>query len=585
MGTFRALFLACTTGDLTTEQIWVTDGTAAGTQLLGATGPANSNANLPFAAALGTSLYFTGYDAAAATHLYVTDGTAAGTQAVTVTGGEIAGGFNPTYLGTFENAVWLTGRSAAGDLGLWKVQGTMATQVVAQISPGSIVGDVNGTIYSAGYAPLGASNQILYRIDNGTTGTALTSLPNVKNPVDLVGLGTKLFFHGDDASFNGIFCYDTILGTVTELTNAGGTKPTNPTHLTAFGNYVYFESGSALWRTDGTTAGTSTVTLPGVLFMFTGLSDIYGAYPMLGGKMLLEVLDSSAKYSLVLTDGTAAGTTKLTLPAGGPSGLTPLNLSSNGSEAVFTGYDGTNRDVYHIDGTTLAVTKITPAGMATTGALTPVLEAAFTVECFQEGTLIATANGAVSVEDLREGDRVITADGVYAPIMWIGHRRIDCTRHPHPERVWPVRVEIDTFAPDSPARPLYLSPDHAVFVDDVLIPIKHLVNGSSIAPAPRDEVTYYHIELATHELLLAEGVWAESYLDANDRSNFANGGDVLRLFPDFSARKITACNLWEASGRAALVIAGPKLEAARRRINARAASMSRATASEDVLTA
>jgi hypothetical protein len=34
--------------------------------------------------------------------------------------------------------------------------------------------------------------------------------------------------------------------------------------------------------------------------------------------------------------------------------------------------------------------------------------------------------------------------------------------------------------------------------------------------------TYYHVELATHELLLAEGVATESFVDNADRMNFAN---------------------------------------------------------------
>ena len=55
-----------------------------------------------------------------------------------------------------------------------------------------------------------------------------------------------------------------------------------------------------------------------------------------------------------------------------------------------------------------------------------------------------------------------------------------------------------------------------------------LVNGSSIykvASMPQTGFTYYHIETNTHELILAEGLSAESYLDNPDRSAFINGDE------------------------------------------------------------
>jgi hypothetical protein len=134
---------------------------------------------------------------------------------------------------------------------------------------------------------------------------------------------------------------------------------------------------------------------------------------------------------------------------------------------------------------------------------------------------------------------------------------VDCTRHPEPHKVWPVRVTSHAFGPNRPCRDLYLSPDHAIHVGDVLIPVKHLLNGSTVAQVQRDSVTYYHVELTRHSVLLAEGLPAESYLDTGDRSNFANGGGPIRLHPDFATRE------WEANGCAPLVVTGPAFDAAR----------------------
>jgi hypothetical protein len=103
-------------------------------------------------------------------------------------------------------------------------------------------------------------------------------------------------------------------------------------------------------------------------------------------------------------------------------------------------------------------------------------------------------------------------------------------------------------------------------VNGDLVPISCLINGTSIVQIPVDEITYYHIELAQHDLLLAEGLLAESYLDVGDRANFINGGDQLRLFPDFATTSPDVAAVWETRGCAPLIIHGPRLEAVRTRL-------------------
>ncbi len=181
--------------------------------------------------------------------------------------------------------------------------------------------------------------------------------------------------------------------------------------------------------------------------------------------------------------------------------------------------------------------------------------------CFAAGTLIRTERGDVAVEFLRAGDRIhVTSDAVAREVVWIGQRDVDCARHPDPASVWPVRVTAGAFGPGLPTRDLYLSPDHAIFFQDVLIPVKHLLNGTTIARVPTDHVSYHHVELAAHAVILAEGLPVESYLDTGDRDSFANAGPVMRLFPVFGAdpnliRDARAC--------APLVVTGPAVTAAR----------------------
>ena len=197
------------------------------------------------------------------------------------------------------------------------------------------------------------------------------------------------------------------------------------------------------------------------------------------------------------------------------------------------------------------------------------------VACFAAGTRILTEQGLLPVETLRPGMRVRAHFSGSARVVWLGHRHIDCRRHATPSNVWPIRIRAGAFAPGQPAVDLDLSPDHAIFLDGVLIPVRHLVNGTTIRQRPADHVAYYHVELPHHDVLLAEGLPVESYLDTGDRANFANSGETIRLFADFAARTLDPSTTWDAKACAPLVIHGPAVEAARRAVNGRAASVAR----------
>ena len=268
---------------------------------------------------------------------------------------------------------------------------------------------------------------------------------------------------------------------------------------------------------------------------------------------------------------------------------TPLNSPPGGSNGSSIQFAASSPASYIQPGDTLAGFSFTspdsPAVLEADSTLypgTPVLTSVafqagilvdnggtFVVSCFCSGTRILTTQGEVPVEQLAVGDLVPTLLGDrLAPVRWLGHREIDCRRHPRPEAVWPVRVRAGAFGADRPARDLLLSPDHAVYIDGILIPIRHLVNGVSIAQQAVDYVEYWHVELPVHEVLLADGLAVESYLDTGNRGAFANGGGAVFAHADFSL------NIWAVEACAPLVVYGPLLAAVKQKLLARTAALS-----------
>jgi hypothetical protein len=140
-----------------------------------------------------------------------------------------------------------------------------------------------------------------------------------------------------------------------------------------------------------------------------------------------------------------------------------------------------------------------------------------TVACFADGTRVLTERGEVAVEALRVGDRVAALSGRLARVVWIGRRRVAAGAL--------VRVDAGAFGAGVPHRALWLSPDHAVLVDGVLVPVRYLVNGADIVAGEVAGAGYWHVELAAHAVLLAEGLACESYLDTGNRAGLAGAAD------------------------------------------------------------
>ena len=184
----------------------------------------------------------------------------------------------------------------------------------------------------------------------------------------------------------------------------------------------------------------------------------------------------------------------------------------------------------------------------------------FTV-CFFPGTLIATPHGERKVEDLVPGDRVLIVDAGYVPATWLGRmaqmlrrkfgfsraapvkwlgRQTVTTLFGPADRLMPVRFAAGSLGggggPLLPHSELTVTADHAMLVDGVLCEAGALVNGTTITRVPLSEFgesyTVYHVETENHEIILANGVPSETFVDNVSRRAFDNYAEFADLYGD-----------------------------------------------------
>lgn len=140
-----------------------------------------------------------------------------------------------------------------------------------------------------------------------------------------------------------------------------------------------------------------------------------------------------------------------------------------------------------------------------------------TIVCFATGSMIETPLGEIPVERLKPRDVISTLDQGPVPIRAL--YRVD--GH-HPEQHAPIRLAAGALSPDMPDRPLLVSPQHRVLcrsklaermfgADEILVAAKHLVGIPGVTrDAAALPLTYFHIELGQHDIVIANGAYVES---------------------------------------------------------------------------
>ena len=187
------------------------------------------------------------------------------------------------------------------------------------------------------------------------------------------------------------------------------------------------------------------------------------------------------------------------------------------------------------------------------------------VICFAPGTLILTPQGARPIEHLHEGDLIQTRDNGAQPILWTGSRRMTGARLYAMPHLRPIRFRQGALGTGRPDSDLLVSPQHRMLVrgaaaqalfnsDEVLVAAEDLVNGQSVAvDTACREVTYHHLLLDRHEIVIANGIETESFhpsataldtIDPHDRARLLAllpGVEVNPMgYGDFARRSLSA---------------------------------------------
>jgi Hint domain len=179
-----------------------------------------------------------------------------------------------------------------------------------------------------------------------------------------------------------------------------------------------------------------------------------------------------------------------------------------------------------------------------------VCSSALRCNCFLKGTKIRTAEGDRNVENLAIGDLLPTMFGGMRRIQWIGRypfRKSDPSKS-WPKHARPIRVARSALAPEVPHADLYVTAEHALLIDGVLIPVGNLINGTMITRDEArdvDELEYFNIKVEGHDVIYAEGAPVETLREVNESAvNFA---EYFRMYGDPKTQE-TRCAPWVSYG-------------------------------------
>jgi ELWxxDGT repeat protein len=386
------LYFAANDG-ATGYELWESDGTSAGTKLVADINPGPGSSNPANFTNINGTLFFTADDGVHGITLWESNGNtttevlngygmplsypsnltnvsgtlffaaSAGTRGVNQlwesTGNHAVavtyinytyGGFYPQNLTNVNGTLFFTANGGEGTA-LWKSDGNTLYELSYLNDAGNFT-NVNGTLFfTAEYSDYGFS--ALWKSDGTSAGTVPLTGPISETypyqPKNLTAVGGKLFFTAGEFGTNGR-SYDNELwmsdgNTVTQITslNTGNFYGFNPQYLTNVNGTLFFAAndgslGYELWKSDGTTTGTTIV---------ADINQRAGSsYPQyftnVNGELFFSATDGSTGQELWQSNGTATGTQRIGYFGTGPYHpftLTPVDgllfFGASGGDGVY----------------------------------------------------------------------------------------------------------------------------------------------------------------------------------------------------------------------------------------------------------
>ena len=352
------------------NELWTSDGTAAGTTLVDDIKPGTSGSFPAVLTNVNGTLFFQASDGVNGFELWRSDGTAAGTTMVKdIAPAGVSGA--PLFLANVNGELIFQANDDVHGVELWKSDGTAAgTVMVADINPGSgsstpeLFTDVNGTVFFQ--ANDGLHGFELWKSDGTATGTVLVKdinpLASGSFPEDLTNVNGTLFFEAVDPTHGSeLWKSDgTVAGTVLVKDINPGSNGSTPQSFLNVNGTLFFQAndgvhGFELWKSDGTAAGT---------VMVKDINPTSGSSPFgfvnLNGTLFFTANDSMHGFELWKSDGTDAGTVMVKDIDPGSDSSTPSSLSIVNGGLEFIAFDGTGVGLFRSDGTAAGTVELVP---------------------------------------------------------------------------------------------------------------------------------------------------------------------------------------------------------------------------------
>ncbi|MFK7740628.1 MAG: hypothetical protein AB8H80_09920 [Planctomycetota bacterium] len=358
----RVLFVFATP-EFGTE-LWATDGTQAGSQIVLDIEPGLAGSSPEsFRVLPGGTVLFLAQTSQFGKELWRTDGTAQGTSLVRdITPGSVSNWLR--LLDVVGNDLLMIADDGITGPEIWRTDGTLTgTTMVADVHPATSPSSLG--LSRANFAAIAGAQAVfpyraannawqLWRTDLTTTGTVVVRnlLSQNSNAPGFSSFGSGALFH----SGNELWITDgTAAGTAT-LSPARAARPFVD-GTTAY----FFHANGNLWRTDGTQTGTTEVYDLSAIGPFGYTRSFVSTAP---GRPILFRAGTGAVPDLFVTDGTAAGTQRLTSIEISTGSLFTPNVALLGNQRIFTAITSSGASLWSCDGTISGTLEIAPVSGA-----------------------------------------------------------------------------------------------------------------------------------------------------------------------------------------------------------------------------